>query len=93
MRCLRRLDVVTWLVAVKGASINLAQQVLRKAVGQGRGAGHLHQRRPVAADPESASDATLIWRQADPSIAADGINDVLQWLASLKAPDLPRDIF
>ena len=53
------LDVVTWPVAVKGASITLAQEVRRGArpAGQGRGARRLHQRGPGAADSESAADA------------------------------------
>ena len=52
------LDVVTWPVAVKGASITLAQEVRRgeRCAGQGRGAGRLHQRGAGAADPESAAD-------------------------------------
>ena len=53
------LDVVTWPVAVKGASITLAQEVRRgrRTPGQGRGARCLHQRGPGAADPESAAHA------------------------------------
>ena len=53
------LDVVTWPVAVKGASITLAQEVRRgdERAGQGRGARRLHQRGPRAADPESAARA------------------------------------
>ena len=51
------LDVVTWPVAVKGASITLAQEVRRGCggAGQGRGARRLHLRGPGAADPEIAA--------------------------------------
>ena len=51
------LDVVTWPVAVKGASITLAQEVRRGArgAGQGRGARRLYQRGPGAADSEIAA--------------------------------------
>ena len=51
------LDVVTWPVAVKGASITLAQEVRRGArgAGQGRGARRFHQRGAGKADPEIAA--------------------------------------
>ena len=51
------LDVVTWPVAVKGASITLAQEVRRGAdvLVEGRGAGCLCQRGSGAADPEGAA--------------------------------------
>ena len=53
------LDVVTWPVAVKGASITLAQEVRRgeQRAGQGRGAGRLHLRGEGEADPEIAAHA------------------------------------
>ena len=53
------LDVVTWPVEVKGASITLAQEVRRGGdrAGQGEGARRLHQRRPGAADSQSAAGA------------------------------------
>ena len=51
------LDVVTWPVAVKGASITLAQEVRRGArgAGQGRGACRLYQRGAGAANSQIAS--------------------------------------
>ena len=51
------LDVVTWPVAVKGASITLAQEVRRgeDVLVKAAGARRLHQRGPGAADPESAA--------------------------------------
>ena len=51
------LDVVTWPLAVKGASITLAQEVRRGArrAGKGRGARRLHQRGPGEADSEIAA--------------------------------------
>ena len=53
------LDVVTWPVAVKGASITLAQEVRRgeEVLVEGRGARRLHQRGAGAADPEIDADA------------------------------------
>ena len=51
------LDIVTWPLEVKGASITLAQEVRRgeRCSGRGAGAGRVHLRRPGAADPESAA--------------------------------------
>ncbi len=51
------LDVVTWPVAVKGASITLAQEVRRgdDVLVRGRGACRLHQRGAGAADSEIAA--------------------------------------
>ena len=51
------LDVVTWPVAVKGASITLAQEVRRgeRGAGQGRGPRRLHLQRQGAANPEIAA--------------------------------------
>ena len=48
------LDVVTWPVAVKGASITLAQEVRRgeDVLVKAAGARRLHQRGAGAADPE-----------------------------------------
>ena len=48
------LDVVTWPIAVKGASITLSQEVRRRrgGTGQGRGARRLHLRGAGQADPE-----------------------------------------
>ena len=51
------LEVVTWPVAVKGASITLAQEVRRgRRDGKSAGARRLHQRGAGAADTESAAD-------------------------------------
>ena len=51
------LDVVTWPVAVKGASITLAQEVRRgdDVLVEGGGARRLHQRGQGAADPEDVA--------------------------------------
>jgi acyl-CoA thioester hydrolase len=51
------LDVVTWPVAVRGASITLAQEVRRgDVVLEGRGARRFHLRGTGAADPEGAAN-------------------------------------
>ena len=50
------LDVVTWPVAVKGASITLARRCgAATSAGEGGGAGGIHQRGAGAADPEIAA--------------------------------------
>ncbi len=53
------LEVVTWPVAVKGASITMAQEIRRNAVraGESAGARGPGQRGTRAANPESAADA------------------------------------
>src|ERR1700736_1818453 len=51
------LDVVTWPVAVKGASITLAQEVRRGGDLQSAGACRLYQRGPGTTDTEGVAGA------------------------------------